>query len=402
LLTFLITWASTAWMAMTFGANVCEATIISLVAALLKLEWDRRVAVAANLWVTCGRMVLAIPISIALAITPAMTVFGDYAEGVSKQGERTTITDRYERDLRERERLMVEVDSLRGGQNIFRTLAKVEENGLTQEEAGLSDKMLQRYGVKEPPSGKEGCGDRCEIYQQRAQGYESALEAKKQELSALPPREELRDRRETALTKLEQENTDMVTRLNDFYESASERPFTFWVFLGFIAFYGIIDLLPVWERLFSADLYTKEQLARIKEEERKLKIDRAKRRGLQRKKRAASWIEAKYYERVLEIIDSGGISLERHMELADKLNEFRAREDSSSVERESSGEEQWSMDGAEGTSRSENMSGEYPDPRPGASAGDGAPSPEEESDGPDVPRVNGRLLLPPANGQEGS
>ena len=412
LLTFLATWASTGWMATTFGVSVYVGTAIGLLGGLIKLAWDRRVAAAANRKVAVFRMFAAIPISALMALPLALSVFGDYATETFKKGDRQSITSTYRENLGERKVLEAEVDSLMNGQNFYKSMAEAEDGGLTAREAGLTDEQLERYGV-EAPSGEQGCGPRCTTYKRRAQGYQSALEVKKQELSALPTREELRDRREGALDELQQETTGGVKRISALYEEGFERPFIFVLFGGLMLLYIFLDLLPALERVFSADLYTTEQLARIKEEERKLKIDRAKRRVQQRKKRAASWIEAKYCERVLEMIDSDDISLERLKELMDKLDKFQAPQEGSPVgssEGDSSGEEQWSTDGSEGTERSRDMSHGYTDLRPSDPAGDGAPAPEGESDGPDAPRseaprseaprLNGRLLLPPANGRK--
>ena len=412
--TFVTTWASTAWLATTFDVGIYVSAAIGLLAGLIKLVWDRRVAAAANRKVAVFRMFVAIPISALMALPLALSVFGDYATETSKKGERQSITSTYEENLGERKALEAEVDSLRRAEGFFQTMVEAENGGLTQREAGITDEQLKRYGV-EAPSGRQGCGRRCEAYQQRAQGYQSALGAKEKQLSDLPTREELKTRRDSALDELEQETTGGVTRISALYKEGFERPIIFLLFGGLMLVYAFVDLLPALERVFSADLYTKEQLARIKEKERKRKIERAKKQWEQKKMRAATWIETRCIQRVLEEIDSGDISLERLKELMGKLDEFEApQEDSPSGEPSggASREGQWSTGGAEGATRSEGMSGEYSDLRPSASAGDGAPSPEEESDGPDAPRseaprseaprVNGRLLLPPANGQRSS
>ena len=398
LLTFLATWAFTAWTATTFEAGIYVSLASGLLAGLLKLVWDRQVGVATSTGLAWGRVGLGGLISVVMATPVALFLFGDFAVDASKKEERQSITNTYEEKLNDRTTLGAEIDSLRVGQSLFQTLAKVEEGGLTQREAGLTDEQLQRYGVMAPPSGKQGCGDRCETYQRRAQGYESALEAKKQELSALPTREELRDRREKSLTELEQETKNAVTRLIELYrKELSESWFSLGVFLVLVFMFAVADLLPVMGSLLGTDLYTKVQKAQNKGKERKRAIERAQEQGELRKTRAATWMEAIIITRILEEADSNDVPLERLKELADKLDEFREREDSLSEE-----QEQWPMDKTGGDLRSEGMSGEYPDLRPSASAGDGAPSPEEESDGPDAPRENGRLLLPPANGQEES
>jgi len=341
-----------------------------------------------------------------MAIPLALFMFGDLAVDASKKEERKSITSTFEENLDDRTKLEAEIDSLRGARDFYETMVKTEDGGLTQKEAGLTDQQLKRYGIETPPSGKEGCGPRCETYQQRAQGFQSSLRAKQKQLSALPTREELKTRRDSALAALEQETKSAVTRLIELYrKELSESWFNLGLFLVLVLGYTVVDLLPVTESLLATDPYTKDQKARNKEIERERAIKRSKREGQQRRMRAATWIEALYYERVLEEADSGNVSLEQLKELMGKLDEFEAPQEDSSPEEpsgEPSGEEQWSTDGTEGTTRSGSMSDEYPDLRPGASAGDGAPSPEEESDGPDAPRENGRLLLPPANGQEGS
>jgi hypothetical protein len=412
--TFVTTWASTARLATTFGVSVYVGTAIGLLAGLIKLVWDRRVAAAANRKVAVFRMFVAIPISALMALPLALSVFGDYATETSKMGERQTITSTYEENLGERKALEAEVDSLRRAESFFQTMVETEQGGLTQREAGITDEQLKRYGV-EAPSGRQGCGRRCEAYQQRAQGYQSALGAKEKQLSDLPTREELKARRDSALDELEQETTGGVTRISALYEKGFERPFIFVLFGGLMLVYAFVDLLPALERVFSADLYTKEQLARIKAKERKRAIERAQEQGELRKTRAATWMEAIIITRILEEADSGDVPLERLKELAGKLDELEAPQEDSSPEdpsEESSGQEQQPTDGAGGNLRREGMSGGYLDLRPGASAGDGAPSAEEESDRSeaprpqasrsDVPRVNGRLLLPPANGRESS
>jgi hypothetical protein len=409
LLTFVVTWASTAWMAMTFEAGLYLSIASGLLAGLLKLVWDRQVAAATaagQAWGRVGlRVILGGLISIAMATPLALFSFGDFAVEASKKEERQSITSTYEDKLGEREALEAEVDSLRSAKNFYKSMVEAERGGLTRKEAGLTDEQLERYGV-EAPSGKQSCGPRCEAYQQRAQGYVSALEAKKKELSALPTRKELRDRRETALTELEQETKNAVTRLIELYRKELSGS---WVssglFLVIILIFTFVDLLPVTESLLASDPYTKAQKARNKEKERERAIQRAKAQGELRKTRAATWIEALIIDLILEEADSEDVSLEQLKELMDKLYEFEAPQGDSPPEdpsEESSGQKQQPTDGAGGNLRREGMSGGYPDLRPGTSAGDGAPSPEEESGGSDEPRENGRLLLPPANGREGS
>ena len=415
LLTFLATWASTAWMATTFDASISVSIASGLLAGLLKLVWDRQVAAATatgRAWGRVGlRVILGGLISVVMAIPLVLFMFGDFAVDASKKEERQSITSTYENKLGEREAIEVRIDSLRWGQNFYQTMVEAEENGLTAREAGITDEQLKRHGV-EAPSGKQGCGPRCETYQQRAQGFQSSLGAKQKQLSALPIREELKTRRDSALATLEQETKSAVTRLIELYrKELSESWFNLGLFLILVLMYTVVDLLPVTESLLANDPYTKDQKARNKEKERERAIQRAKAQGQQRRKRAIAWIEALYIKRVLEEADSGDISLERLKELMGKLlDEFDTPRGDSSPEGSSgelSAEEQWSTNGTEGTKRSGSVPDGCPDLRPDASSGDGAPPADEECDGLDAPRseaprVNGRLLLPPAMGQESS
>lgn len=407
LLTFLATWASTAWMATTFDAGVSVSIASGLLAGLLKLVWDRQVVAGSSTGTVWVRVFFGVLVSVVMATPLVLFMFGDFAVDASKQEERYSITSTYDENLDERKTLEAGIDSLRRGQNFFQTMVETEEGGLTQKEAGLTDEQLKRYDV-EAPSGKQGCGPRCEAYQRRAQGYESALGAKQQQLSALPTREDLKTRRDSALAALEQETKGAVTRLIKLYQNKlSESWFSLGLFLVLVFIYAFVDLLPVTESLLATDLYAKEQRAQNKEEERIRQILRAKKQGEQRKMRVLAWLEAQYYKLLLEKANSGDISPERVVELADKADEFEAREDSTSRDsaEEFFGEEQWPTDEAEDAPRSEGMAGRSPDRQPSVSAGDGAPL-EKESDGhdaprPDASRENGCLLLPPANGQEG-
>jgi len=400
-------------MATTFDASVFVSIASGLLAGLLKLVWDRQVAAATatgQAWRVGLRVVLGGLISVVMAIPLALFMFGDVAVDASKREQRQSITNTYKENLGERKALEVKIDSLRGGQNFYKTMVEAEENGLTAREAGITDEQLKRHGV-EAPSGKQGCGPRCEVYQRRTQEYQSSLEVRKKQLSARPTRKELKARRDSALAALEQETKSAVTRLIELYrKELSGSWFNLGLFLVLVLMYTVVDLLPVTESLLATDPYTKDQKARNKEKGRERAIKRAKREGQQRKMRAATWIEALYYERVLQEADSGDISLEQLKELMGKLDEFDTPRGDSSPEGSSGGpstEEQWSTNGTEGTTRSRSMSDGCPDLRPGPSTGDGAPPADEECDGLDAPRseaprVNGRLLLPPAMGQESS
>lgn len=396
LLTFVVTWASSAWTATTFGVDVYVGVAIGLLAGLIKLVWDRRVAVAATTKMAWARMVVALPISILMALPLALSLFGDYSTSVSKEGEREAIVEAYEADLAERKALEAEVDSLRRGQQFFQTMASAEVGGLTQEEAGLTDKQLEHYGV-EAPSGTPPCGPRCKTYKQRAQGYRSALEAKKEELRALPAREELTKRQSSKLEELEQETTDAVTLFSELYDKAFQRPLIGLLFLVLVGAYAFVDLLPALERIFSADLYTRVQLARIKAQKKKLDVERAQKQGQVRKTRAAAWVKAIFYNRILEEADSEDVSLEKLRVLFEKLEQFDDQGGTSEVEDPVSRDV--SQDVTDGPSSPHDLSTGYPDLRSDATAGDG-PSASKRGTAPSSPEDSERPLLPPANGRK--
>lgn len=378
LLTFIVTWASSAWTATTFGVGVYAGGAVGLLVGLIKMAWDRRVAVAATTKMAWTRMVAALPISLILALPLALALFGDYTTDVSKEDDREAIVDAYQKDAAERKALEAEIDSLRRGQRFFQTMASAEVGGLTQEEAGLTDDQLQRYGV-EPPSGTPPCGPRCTTYKQRAGGYRSALKAKKNELQALPSRKELTTRRNSALEELEQETTDAVTLLGQLYQTAFQRPIIGLLFLVLVATYAFVDLLPAIERVFAADLYTKIQLARINHQKKKREIEQAQKQGELRRKRAATWIEAKFFNRILEEADSEDVSLKELQALMEMLDELG---------------EQDIPSGPCEASRSRPSTGRD------AAAGDGAPA-SGAADFSGSPESSMRLRLPPANGWRG-
>jgi len=186
-----------------------------------------------------------------------------------------------------------------------------------------------------------------------------------------------------------------VTRLSALYEKAFQRPLIGLLFLVLVAGYAFVDLLPAIERIFSADLYTKVQLARIKDQKLEQDIGRAQEQGELRKTRAATWMEAVIINRILEEADSEDVSLEKLRELMEKLEEFGEQESTSE------GKDQPSRDVTGGSSSPHDLSRGYPDLRPDAAAGDGSPA-SREAKSPDSSEDSDPLLLPPANGRIGN
>ena len=377
LLTFLVTWASLAWMATTFEVGVSVAAAIGLLGGLIKLAWDRRVAVAANAKVAWWRMGLALPISILLAIPLALSVFGEYATGVSKEGDREDIVENYQERLTSREAVEAKIDSLRSGQRFFQTMASAEVGGLTQEEAGITDRQLQRYGV-DAPSETPDCGPRCETYRLRAQNYASSIEAAREQLRSLPTRTELKAERDSALAALDGRTTGAVTRLSELYNKAFEFPLIGGLFLVLVLGYTFIDLLPALERIFSADPYTKAQVAKSEEKTQKRKAE-------QWGPWVDNWLTIMYYDRILDEAKSSEITLEKLEELKEKLEEAAADEEAP---------------GEGGQPTLEVPTGDSA-PR---TADAGAPSPDKESSDRKSTNMGDALesdeiLLPPFNGQ---